>query len=221
MPVARTCFSIRYLLLEVRDAGVALRAAHGRIDQMFHASVPGRVGDGDPFPSLTLRTPGRNGVCTLNTPWTPSIARWRERGSSSSPFTHRHVPLDERPGAVGLSGSRVNALTEKPREASSRAVAPPCCPVAPSTRMILSLFDIDQSPPHLIAPRSADSRRDQAREMRLEPEVLADAATVEERVESAPAVSVRAVRRRRPHGREQRGQRRCFVVDHVVNAMRR
>src|SRR5580704_13939625 len=44
----------------------------------------------------------------------------------------------------------------------------------------------------------------EAGELGLEAEVFADPATVHERVESARPLGVRAVRRRRPHRREQR-----------------
>lgn len=59
----------------------------------------------------------------------------------------------------------------------------------------------------------------QAREPGSEAEVFSDAATVEERIESACALSVRAVRWLLPHGGEQRGELGGFVVDHVVDTM--
>ncbi len=61
----------------------------------------------------------------------------------------------------------------------------------------------------------------EARELGLEAEVFADAATVKERVQSARELSVRTVRRLRPHGREQRGKVGGFVVDDVVDTMSR
>ena len=61
----------------------------------------------------------------------------------------------------------------------------------------------------------------EAGKLGLEAEVFADAATVKERIEGARTLSVRAVGRRSPHGREQRGELGRFVVDHVVDAMRR
>jgi len=48
---------------------------------------------------------------------------------------------------------------------------------------------------------------------------LADAPTVEEHVESARALSTRAIWRRRSHGREKRGKARGFVIDYVVDTM--
>ena len=58
------------------------------------------------------------------------------------------------------------------------------------------------------------------REPRLETEILSNAATIHDRVEGARTLGVRTIRRRLTDGCEERGERRRFVIDHVVDAMR-
>jgi len=70
-----------------------------------------------------------------------------------------------------------------------------------------------------LGPRG-DSVR-QAREIGPEAQVFADSTAVHRRVESARALRVRAVGGRLPDRCEQRGEVGSFVVDHVVQAMRR
>lgn len=64
-------------------------------------------------------------------------------------------------------------------------------------------------------------RRQRSGELRREAQILADAATVEERVEGARVLGVRAVGRRCALGRKERREIRGLVVDHVVDAVRR
>src|SRR4051794_20417785 len=59
------------------------------------------------------------------------------------------------------------------------------------------------------------------RKLRPEPEVLPYPATLEHRLERARTFRVRAVGRRLPHRREEGGEVGGFVVDQVVDAMRR
>ena len=57
------------------------------------------------------------------------------------------------------------------------------------------------------------------RELRFETEIFADAAAVEERIERAGSLGVRAVRWRLAHRGKQRGKIGGVVVDYVVNAV--
>ena len=73
-------------------------------------------------------------ACTLNTPWTPVMARCRDASSSMSPWTST-APRFCSAWASGLSGLRTRARTSRPRESNSLAAAPPWLPVPPMTRM--------------------------------------------------------------------------------------
>jgi hypothetical protein len=115
------------LAVEMGEAGASLGAVDGRVDEVLDARRPGRVGDAS--------RPRSQKLPTLKTPSAPSMARSSELLSSRSPCT-TSAPPSARARAAGLFGSRAKARTRNPFFRRCRAVAPPCWPVAPVTRMV-------------------------------------------------------------------------------------
>ena len=93
------------LVLEVRDAGVAVRRADRTVDEVLDA------GSGAPASAMRLpcsssfSTPASQVFCTANTPQAPASACLSEAASSRSPWTSSRACRCERlaAGAVGLA----------------------------------------------------------------------------------------------------------------------
>eukprot|EP00825_Cyclidium_porcatum_P002742 TRINITY_DN11273_c0_g1_i1.p1 TRINITY_DN11273_c0_g1~~TRINITY_DN11273_c0_g1_i1.p1 ORF type:complete len:624 (+),score=59.83 TRINITY_DN11273_c0_g1_i1:122-1873(+) len=78
-------------------------------------------------------------MCIRDRPQAPSTTGGRVAGWSMSPAT-TSAPRSARALLASFSGSRVRARTVQPPLSRWRTTAPPCCPVAPPTRMVLPLL---------------------------------------------------------------------------------
>src|SRR5882724_3391259 len=85
--------------------------------------------------------PGCQKLVTRKTPCAPSRAARIASGRS------RFASTTSSASARCFAGSRVRARTlNTPRSCRARTTAPPCCPVAPKTAMVLRVFDDMISP---------------------------------------------------------------------------
>src|SRR5258706_999749 len=142
-----------------------IASASGSVDQM-KCFTPAAFAARTAFAACRRSSvPGCQKLVTRKTPCAPSRAARIASGRSRSASTTSSA------SARCFAGSRVRARTlNTPRSCRARTTAPPCCPVAPKTAMVLRVFDdmISPSVSDLCRGRWSETCTSDRRSCRLE-----------------------------------------------------